>query len=141
MKLIDTNILIYSFDPESSFHGWAKEQLSESILNGEALVNPIILAELGAGDTNPSTLPKRLWGLGIKLVDLPWESADPTAVAYARYLKARKSSDHPSEQKTPLPDFFIGAHAHVLSCPIITVDEDRYRTYFPKVQLITPVYE
>ncbi len=138
MKLLDTNILIYSFDPESCFHGWAKARLSESILNREALVNPVILAELGVGDTNPVSLSERLRGLGVSLIDLPWESAEVAAVAFARYLYARSVSGNPSTQKTPLPDFFIGAHAHVLSCPIVTADVDRYRTYFPAVQLISP---
>lgn len=138
MKLIDTNVLIYSFDAESCFHDWAKEQLSASILNREAFINPIILAELAVGDKNPSTLAKRLWGLGIKIVDLPWESAELTSVVYAKYVKARKTSEFSTELKTPLPDFFIGGHAQLLACPIITVDVDRYRTYFPKVRLITP---
>jgi predicted nucleic acid-binding protein len=37
-----------------------------------------------------------------------------------------------------LPDFFIGAHAQALGCPILTRDVRRYRTYFPGVALITP---
>ena len=37
-----------------------------------------------------------------------------------------------------LPDFFIGAHAAVLDCPILTRDAARYRTYFPTVELLTP---
>jgi predicted nucleic acid-binding protein len=37
-----------------------------------------------------------------------------------------------------LPDFFIGAHAQALGCPILTRDVRRYRTYFPSVALITP---
>lgn len=138
MKLFDTNVLIYSFDLESSFHEWAKERLSESILKREALVNPVILAELGVGDTNPSTLSKRLRGLGIQLVDLPLESASLAAVAYARYLNVRRSSHQPSTVKIPLPDFLIGGHAQLLSYPIVTADEDRYKKYFPRVQLITP---
>ncbi len=138
MKLFDTSILIYSFDPKSCFHGWAKKQLSESILSREALVNPVILAELGVGDMNPASLTERLRGLGVSLIDLPWESAEVAALSFARYLDARSVSGNPSTQKTPLPDFFIGAHAHVLSCPIVTADVDRYRTYFPTVPLISP---
>ncbi|MBS0397249.1 MAG: hypothetical protein JSR95_01075 [Proteobacteria bacterium] len=36
------------------------------------------------------------------------------------------------------PDFFIGAHAAVLSCGVLTRDGRRYRSYFPRVTLIAP---
>jgi len=36
------------------------------------------------------------------------------------------------------PDFFIGAHAQVRGCPVLTRDVRRYRTYFPDVALIVP---
>jgi len=37
-----------------------------------------------------------------------------------------------------LGDLFIGAHAAVLGCGILTRDAARYRTYFPTVELLTP---
>ena len=37
-----------------------------------------------------------------------------------------------------LPDFFIGAHAAVLCCPLLTRDTRRYATQFPNVLLICP---
>lgn len=41
-------------------------------------------------------------------------------------------------RRSPLPDFFIGAHAAVLGWPLLTRDPGRYRTYFPTVELIAP---
>lgn len=35
-------------------------------------------------------------------------------------------------------DFFLGAHAAVLGCGILTRDPAPYRTYFPAVPLIAP---
>ena len=37
-----------------------------------------------------------------------------------------------------LADFFIGAHAAVLGCPLLARGAQRYQTYFPGVALITP---
>ncbi|HRO58698.1 MAG TPA: hypothetical protein PK177_05945 [Burkholderiaceae bacterium] len=37
-----------------------------------------------------------------------------------------------------LADFFIGAHAAVLGSGILTRDPRRYRSYFPRVPLVTP---
>ncbi len=37
-----------------------------------------------------------------------------------------------------LADFFIGAHAAVLGCPLLTRDPRPYRTYFPSIDLIAP---
>ncbi|MDP3039235.1 MAG: DNA-binding protein, partial [Deltaproteobacteria bacterium] len=39
---------------------------------------------------------------------------------------------------SPLPDFFIGAHATIAGMALLTRDISRYRNYFPKLRLITP---
>ena len=38
----------------------------------------------------------------------------------------------------PLPDFFIGAHAELMGWKLATRDVERYRRYFPAVELIEP---
>jgi predicted nucleic acid-binding protein len=44
----------------------------------------------------------------------------------------------PRSRRSPLPDFFIGAHAEIDGLVLLTRDERRYRTYFPAVELIAP---
>ena len=70
--------------------------------------------------------------LGLVYLELPREALFLAAKAFRRYRRQGGT------KTSPLPDFFIGAHALVLGIPILTRDVSRYRTYFPEVQLISP---
>jgi len=63
---------------------------------------------------------------------LPWEAAFLAAKVLARYRRRG------GVRTRPLPDFFIGAHAAIAGLALLTRDARRYRTYFPKLQLIAP---
>ena len=41
-------------------------------------------------------------------------------------------------RSSPLPDFYIGAHAEADDLTLLTRDAGRYRSYFPSVELVTP---
>ena len=138
MILVDTNVLIYAFDPGSEFYAWSRETLADALANEGAAINPLILAELCVGDHDPETVDYRLAQMGLHFLDLKTEISIACARAFRRYLQARKQAGDRIENKTPLPDFFIGAHAAVLDLPLATVDVGRYRTYFPSVRLISP---
>jgi predicted nucleic acid-binding protein len=56
-------------------------------------------------------------------------------VAGKAYLAYRR---HGGQKRSPLPDFYIGAHAAVRGYRLLTRDGSRYRTYFPTVTLIAP---
>ena len=138
MILLDTNVLIDGFDPSARFHTWACDLIRNGLIGDGIAVNPVILAELCVGDLNPDTVAVRLDGLGIAILDLPSAASLRCAKAYAAYLADRRKQNAPGAPKSPLPDFFIGAHASILNLPLATADLDRYRTYFPEIELITP---
>lgn len=139
MILLDTNLLIYAFDPNAPLSSWAGGILRRALLEEGAAINPVILSELMVGDHSPETVASRLESLGVHLLDLPMATAPRCSQAYHDYLENRRQQpDLPTAPKSPLPDFFIGAHAATLGFPIATADTDRYRSYFPEVQLLSP---
>ena len=64
--------------------------------------------------------------------DLPWEAAFLAAQTFLEYRRAGGA------RRAPLPDFYIGAHAAIAGYTLLTRDARRYRTYFPKLQIISP---
>lgn len=138
MILLDTNVLIYGFDPGSLHHAWASKTIREALLGEGAAANPVILTELMVGDAEPATVAERLNTLGLHLLDLPAGVAHRSAIAYQHYLEQRRQSKSIAAPKMPLPDFFIGAHASMLDLPLATADISRYQTYFPEVKLLAP---
>jgi len=63
---------------------------------------------------------------------LPWEAAFLAGKCFVKYRRAGGA------RRAPLPDFYIGAHAAVRGMPLLTRDAGRYRTYFPKLELVVP---
>ena len=63
---------------------------------------------------------------------LPYEAAFLAGKAFLRYRQTGGT------RRSPLPDFYIGAHAAVAGYRLLTRDATRYRTYFPTVDLIAP---
>lgn len=63
---------------------------------------------------------------------LPWEAA---FLAGKRFLDYRKRS---GTRRSPLPDFYIGAHAETSALLLLTRDASRYRTYFPDLEILAP---
>jgi predicted nucleic acid-binding protein len=63
---------------------------------------------------------------------LPWAAAFLAGKCFLRYRRLGGT------RRSPLPDFYIGAHAAVEGVPLLTRDDSRYRSYLPRLQLITP---
>ena len=135
MKLLDTSVLLDAFDPAAARHEWATEQIALAISTEGAAVNPVALAECSVR-LDVEAVKQRLRGQGIHLVSLPISASGAAARAFAVYLLRRKSST--PAPRTPLPDFFIGAHAEAEGWTVVTNDAARFRTYFPQVKVVAP---
>jgi predicted nucleic acid-binding protein len=55
MILLDTNVLIYAFDPSSPHRQWAEKTIIDAVGGEGAAVNAASLAEICVGDEDPPT--------------------------------------------------------------------------------------
>jgi predicted nucleic acid-binding protein len=130
--LVDTNVLIDVFHTGSPFEEWSALRLADAKRVGSVVINPLIYAEMAAGFVLASTLEAVLSPSAFQREDLPWEAAHAAGQAFLRYKKSG------GDKRSPLPDFYIGAHAAIRGYRILTRDPARYTLYFPSVELITP---
>jgi predicted nucleic acid-binding protein len=131
MLLIDTNVLLDIFDRDPRWFSWSSQQLIDHA-SEEFSVNPLIFAELSCGFKTFEALETKLTALKVKRLSLPYEAAFHAGKAYLDYRKRG------GIRNSPLPDFYIGAHALTAKLTILTRDPIRYRSYFPEVKLIAP---
>ena len=132
MVLVDANVLLDLFTADEVWQEWSRTQLGEALREDGAGVNPIVYAEVSLAFAHARELDEQLEVLGIHRFELPYEAAFPAARAFARYRRQG------GRRRSPLPDFYIGAHAEVKSLRLLTRDAARYRTYFPKVDVVAP---
>ncbi len=132
MVLIDANVLIDLFTNDPDWADWSEQALADAATTGELLINPIIYAEVSVAFTHARPLDDALGRAGISRVDLPYPAAFLAGKAFLEYRKRG------GLKRSPLPDFYIGAHALQDRLKLLTRDPQRYRTYFPAVELICP---
>jgi predicted nucleic acid-binding protein len=63
---------------------------------------------------------------------LPWEAAFLAGRLFVAYRRRG------GQRRSPLPDFYIGAHALLGGMTLLTRDPARYRTCFPRLRLVAP---
>ena len=128
--IVDTNVISDLVYGASDWKNWSLSQLVEHA--GQLCVNPMIYAELCVHAVSRAEVEQLLLKLDLKYEELPRHSLFLAARAFRTYR------ERGGTKTSPLPDFFIGAHAEVTGRPILTRDATRYRAYFPTVPLICP---
>ncbi len=128
MILVDTNVILDVMTDDPIWAEWSVSILEQQ--TSVLAINPIIFAEVSIKIESIELVNAAL--NYFKRLDLPYEAAFLAGKAFLNYVR-RKGG-----KTSPLPDFFIGAHASILGIPLITRDVNRYRTYFPKLELIHP---
>jgi predicted nucleic acid-binding protein len=132
MILLDANVILDIWDRDPTWFIWSRDQLRNMSLVDELAINPIVYAEISARFATSVALDQRLEDLGLIVLSIPRRAAFLAGKAFVQYRRLGGTKGN------VLPDFFIGAHASVLGCPLLTRDTQRYAAYFPSVHLIAP---
>jgi predicted nucleic acid-binding protein len=130
--LIDANVLLDVMTEDARWLAWSAEAIERAADRYRLVINPVIYAEISIRYSRIEELDAALPKTMFDREPIPYEAAflaGKSFMAYRRRGGARRS---------PLPDFFIGAHAAVAGYLLMTRDAARYRTYFPKLLLISP---
>ncbi len=130
--LVDSNVLIDVLDQDPHWEAWSHAAMVEALEEGALLVNPIVYAEISIGFSTAEACDLALSKRWVERIPMPWPASFLAGKAFFEY---RRSG---GLRLSPLPDFFIGAHAAVGRHRLLTRDPTRYRTYFPTVELISP---
>jgi predicted nucleic acid-binding protein len=130
--LVDSNVLLDIFTEDPVWFDWSSDTLAKLAEQSVLVINPIVYAEVSVGFEKIEELEQALPGEQFVREPLPWEAGFLAGKSYTSYRKRG------GERRSPLPDFYIGAHAAVRKMSLVTRDVARYRTYFPSVTLVTP---
>ena len=131
--LVDSNVLIDVLAGDPIWSDWSGRAFVDALEDGAVFVNQVVYSEISIGFPTVEECDWALEVQGIERIPLPWPAAFLAGRAFLYYRRRRGG-----QKRSPLPDFFIGAHAAVEGLRILTRDPSRYRTYFPTVKLITP---
>ncbi|MGC5053961.1 type II toxin-antitoxin system VapC family toxin [Micromonospora sp. DT48] len=96
------------------------------------MINPIVYAEASVRFDRIEDLDEALPAGDFLREELPYAAGFLAGKAYA---SCRAQGD---AKRSPIAAFYIGAHAAVCGYRLLTRDEARCRTYFPKLESISP---
>ncbi|NER52582.1 MAG: type II toxin-antitoxin system VapC family toxin [Symploca sp. SIO1A3] len=130
--MVDSNVILDVITEDPQWFDWSSQMLTDYANQGDLVINPIIYAEIAIGFNQPEEVEEALPEDFFRRDPLPYSAAFLAGQSFLAYRRRG------GERRSPLPDFYIGAHAAVANLPLLTRDVNRYQTYFPSVQLITP---
>jgi len=130
--LVDSNIILDILTQDDEWLDWSADALERSAESGRLVINPLVYAEVAAGFTSIEDLDDSVPEDYFTREPLPWEAAFLAGHAFLKYRRQGGIRVH------PLPDFYIGAHAAIAGYTLLTRDARRYRTYFPKLRVVSP---
>ena len=130
--LVDTNVLLDVVALDPVWREWSRGRIAEAADEGRLVLNQVIYSELAAGYRDREDLDEMLSVHPFSREGVPWDAAFMAGVAFLDYRRRG------GVRWTPVPDFFIGAHAAVRGYRLLTRDRGYYSSYFPTLDIVSP---
>jgi len=130
--LVDSNVLLDLMTADARWFQWSADAIERAADTARLVINPMIYAEVSIRYHRIEDLEAALPRALIEREPVPYEAAFLAGKCYLAYRQRGGT------RRSPLPDFFIGAHAAVAGYQLLTRDASRYRTYFPRLTIVAP---
>ena len=130
--LVDANVLLDILTDDPTWSAWSGDALASAADSTVLVINPIVYGEVSVRFSRIEELDDVLAPQDFARHPLPWSAAFLAGKCYLDYRRQGGT------RRSPLPDFYIGAHAAVAGFRLLTRDARRYRKYFPRLPLLTP---
>ncbi|WP_245644512.1 type II toxin-antitoxin system VapC family toxin [Nocardioides jensenii] len=132
VTLVDSNVLLDVVTEDPAWSEWSSTALADAFDIGRVVINPVVYAEVSIGFDQIEDLDDALPASQFVRESLPYSAGFLAGKAFLTYRRRGGA------QVTPLPDFYIGAHAAVAGHRLLTRDARRYRTYFAGLEVRAP---
>ena len=130
--LVDSNVILDVVEDDPNWCAWSMAALEQCSETNQLIINPIVYAEVSIGFQRIEQVEHAIATGGFKVVPIPKEALFLAGKAFLKYRRQK------GLKSSPLPDFFIGAHAAVAGIKLVTRDRKRIGHYFPSVELVCP---
>lgn len=130
--IVDSNVLLDIFTEDRRWLSWSSNALERIANESRIVINPVIYGEVSIRFKRIEELNEALPPAIFEREDIPYEAAFLAGKAYVAYRRQTGT------RSSLLPDFYVGAHAAIRRYRVLTRDAARYRTYFPRLELIAP---
>jgi len=130
--LVDSSALLDIFTADPVWAEWSIRVLEKAWADGTVFIDPIVYSEISIRFSRIEDLEAAVAESGLVWSEVPREALFLAGKAFMSYRKAGGA------KTSPLPDFFIGAHAAVSDLILITRDPERVRTHFPRLRVVSP---
>jgi len=123
--LVDANVLLDLMTEDTRWLAWSAGAIEGATDRHRLVINPVIYAEVSLRYSRIEELDAALPKAMFDREPVPYEAAFLAGRSFLAYRRRGGT------KRSPLPDFFIGAHAAIAGYLLMTRDAARYRTYYP----------